>query len=435
MARIAEIALADRAAYRRLAELTDRIGHRLSGSPELDRAIAWAVKSLQNDGQENVHTERVMVPRWVRGRESAQLIAPIQRPLEMLGLGGSIGTPKGGLTAEVLSVSTYEGLEKLGPEAKGKIILFDNPMEDGTKYGQAVIFRASGAAHAAKQGAVGVLVRSVTPRSLRTPHTGSTHYEPNVKPIPAAAVSVEDATLITRLLTAGEKVRVRLEMGARALPDVPSANVIAELRGRERPEEIVVLGAHIDSWDVGQGAHDDGAGCVIVMDALRVLRALGTPPRRTVRVVLFTNEENGLRGAKAYAKEHAAELPHHVAGLEADLGGFRPKGFWIDGAPEAVRRMKGMAKLLGGLGADGIEVSEYTGADVGVLQDAGIATLGLWMDVSTYFDYHHSEADTLDKVDPADLQQAVAATAAMAHLLADDPEPLPQRPPAKASEP
>jgi carboxypeptidase Q len=421
--RILDRALADRTAYVRLAGLTDRIGHRLSGTPALDRAITWAVEGFKSDGQDRVRAEPVMVPRWVRGAESAEIVSPISRRLHLLGLGGSVGTPKGGLTKEVVAVPSFEALEALGSKVKGKIVLFDHPMV-GTGYGDAVPYRTQGAARAAKHGAAAVLIRSITAKSLSTPHTGATRYEEGGAKIPAAALSIEDATLLSRLVASGEKVTVKLAMEAKTLADVPSANVVADLLGRERPEEIVLIGAHLDSWDVGQGAHDDGAGCVMVMEALRILRQIGPPPRRTIRAVLFTNEENGLKGAFEYAKAHASEL--HAAAIEADSGAFAPLGFHADAHPDMMTRLQDLARLLEPLGASTIEASDHTGADLIPLAPTGATLLGLKVEPSTYFDYHHSEADTLDKIDPADLQKDVAALAIMAWALADDPEPLPR---------
>ena len=294
-------ALAENDSYQKLEYLCLFVGHRLSGSPQLVKAIDWAVESLKKDGQENVRREKVMVPHWVRGVESARIVEPRDVPLCMLGLGGSIATPPEGITAQVLVVKDKDELDQRGEEAKGKIVLFNNVMppydpEQGSGYGKAVHFRGKGAIYAAEKGAVACLVRSVTAKSLCTPHTGAMRYQDDVPRIPAAAITVEDADLIARLNARGVPVVVNLKMEARTLDDAVSANVVAELRGREKPEEIVVIGGHIDSWDVGQGAHDDGAGSVMCMEAINVLRKLNMVPRRTIRVVLWTNEENGLAG-------------------------------------------------------------------------------------------------------------------------------------------
>lgn len=424
--RIIAAARADRRAYARLAELTDGVGARLSGTPALDRAIAWAVARFTADGHP-ARTEAVMVPRWERGVESARLVAPVARDLAMLGLGGSVATPAGGLTAPVVVVRSWDELAARAAEVKGAIVLYDVAMpawteEGGTGYGTVVPFRVGGASAAARLGAVAVLVRSVTARSLRSPHTGAMRYADDAPRIPAAAIATEDADLLARLAAAGP-VRVQLQMSARTLADAPSANVIAELRGRERPDEIVVIGAHLDSWDVGQGAHDDGAGVVHVMTALGLLRELGLTPRRTIRAVLYTNEENGLRGGRGYAAAHVGEP--HVAAFESDSGGFAPRGFSATVGDDAGRlaTLVELGGLLAPLGATAIEVGE-AGADVSPLVSQGVLGLGLRVDGRTYFDYHHSAADTLDKVDPAALADGVAALAVMAYVLADLEPPV-----------
>ncbi len=430
--RIIEAARARSTAFERLRELTDGVGHRLSGSPALDRAVEWADKSLKADGHDNVRREKVMVPHWDRGAESAEIVSPVRRPIAILGLGGSEGTPKRGIEGDVLVVRSFDELEKAGEQVKGKIVLYDVPMrpydeEKGSGYGEAVPFRSSGPSRASKLGAKAVLVRSLATASLRTPHTGATRFEDGVKKIPAAAVSTEEAALIARLAEGGAPVRLRLAMGARQLPDAPSANVIAEIVGREKPDEIVLIGAHLDSWDVGQGAHDDGAGCVMVMQALTTIRSLGLRPRRTIRVVLFTNEENGLAGAKAYAADHAAEIPRHVLGLEADSGGFAPFGFNVEVPKEREAAVQAtvaqIAKLLEPVGALKV-AAEHSGADLIPLVKQGMPGVGYVTAGERYFDYHHSEADTLDKVDPKMLADGVAAIAVLAYVVADLEERL-----------
>jgi Zn-dependent M28 family amino/carboxypeptidase len=430
-ARIIADARADKGGWEKLAHLSDRIGHRLSGSPQLDQAIAWAADAMKRDGHD-VRTEKVMVPHWVRGAESARITAPVQRDLVVLALGGSVGTPKGGVKGRVVVVHDWKELEARKAEVKGAIVLFNVAMpawteEHGSGYGDIVPYRWASASAAAKLGATAVLVRSVTAHSLRTPHTGSMGYAEGVPRIPAAAVTSEDAELLYRLAAAGE-VKIQLELGARTLPDAPSANVIGELRGREKPDEIVLIGAHIDSWDVGQGAHDDGAGCVHVMQALTVLRRLGLQPRRTIRVVLFTNEENGLRGGTGYAEAHAAEVGKHVAALETDAGGYKPIGLEV-AVPEARRekvtaQVADLLSLLAPIGATKVETSDHAGADITPLTRQGVIGLGLRTDGRTYFDIHHTPADTLDKVDPAALADGVSAVAVIAYVLADLPEPI-----------
>lgn len=438
--RILEAADKDEGGWKKLQHLTDRIGHRLSGSAALDQAIAWAIAAMKADGLDDVHGEKVMVPKWVRGEEWGRLAAPVDRPLALIGLGGTVATAKKGLAGEVVVVGNFDELDRLGAAGvKGKIVLFNHPMrawnqKDGPGYGEAAPYRTRGPSRAAKLGAIAALVRSVTNRSLSSPHTGATSFEKDVKPIPAAAVSIEDAELIARLAAAGEKVTVRLRTSGKHFKDVPSQNVIAEIRGREKPDEVVVIGGHIDSWDVGQGAHDDGGGCVIVMQALAVLRQLGLTPRRTIRVVLFTNEENGLKGATQYVADHEAEMKSHVLALEADTGVFAPQGFQIAGDADAIRRATDIASLLQPIGANRIE-SGHTGADVGELVDRGVVGLGLWMDSSTYFDYHHSQADTLDKIRPEDLRRDIAAVAVMAYVVADMPDRIGVAPPPEPKKP
>ena len=428
--KILAAAHADRAAYHKLSYLTDRIGNRLSGSPALERAIAWAAQAMKDDGHD-VRTEKVMVPHWVRGAEAAELTQPIARPLHVLGLGGTVATPKAGITAPVVVVHDWAELDAKQAQVKGAIVLYDVAMptwteDNGAGYGETVQYRGAGASRAAKYGAVAVLMRSVTARSLRTPHTGALNYADGVAKIPALAVTVEDSMLIARLAAEGA-VTVHVRSDAQTLPDAVSANVIGELRGRDKPEEIVVIGGHIDSWDVGQGAHDDGAGAVMMMQALTTLRKLGLTPRRTIRVVLFTNEENGLRGGLAYAKDHAAEAPATVLAVESDSGGFAPRGFSVQTRPDLQDKVKArvtdIASLLRPISATRV-IAGHGGADIGPLAQSGVTLAGLDTDGRTYFDIHHTDADTLDKVDPAALADDVAAVAALAYVVAEMPERL-----------
>ncbi len=430
--RIVRATLADNDAYDKLEHLCLQIGHRLSGSPQLEQAIDWAVTALINDGQENVHRERVMVPHWVRGRESATMIKPRIEPLHILGLGGSVATSAEGITAPVVVVADEEELDALGPGAKGKIILFNNPMPkydptQGAGYGSTVRFRSRGARLASEKGAVGCLVRSVTAQSLRSPHTGAMQYGDAQVKIPAAAVSTEDAEMIARLQRRGVAVVVNLKMEAKTLADAPSANVIGELRGSTRPDEIIVIGGHIDSWDVGQGAHDDGGGCVIAMEAINVLRKLKMIPKRTIRVVLWTNEENGLRGGKAYASEHAAEMDKHIAAIEADSGIFEPKGYSVVCADKqreeiAAGQMRDILSLFSGSIGRMTVPTGWAGADISPMKKSGVVLMGHRVEGSKYFNYHHTHADTIDKVDPQELSQNVAVLATVAYILADMPE-------------
>ena len=421
--RIIAAALSDSGAYSRLAQLTDKFGHRLSGSASLEQALDWIIVEMTRDGLENVRGEPVMVPRWVRGRESATLVSPRPLQLHMLGLGGSIATPRRGITAPVLVVTSFDDLATKAGQARGKIVLFDVPF---TNYGATVQYRSRGAVEAAKVGAVAALIRSVASNSMQNPHTGAMRYDTAVRKIPAAALSVEDAAMLHRMYDRGERVVVTLKMEARTHPDAMSRNVVAELVGREKPDEIVVLGGHIDSWDVGQGAMDDGGGSVAAWEAVRLLKRLGLRPRRTLRVVLWTNEENGLRGATAYRDAHLAEIPRHVMAMESDAGVFAPEGFSVDGSPEAVTMVAGLAPLLESIGATRIRAGG-AGADVGPITALGVPGLGLQVEGTRYFWYHHSEADTMDKLDPREVAQCVAAMAVMAYVIAEMPETLPRR--------
>jgi carboxypeptidase Q len=420
--RLIAAATADSAAFARLTLLTDAFGHRFSGSESLERAIDWILTEMRADSLENVRGEPVMVPRWVRGNESLRLLAPRPRSLPMLGLGGSVATPPEGLTADVLVVGSFDELRERGAEARGKIVLFDVSF---TTYGQTVAYRANGAVEAARAGAVGSLVRSVTPYSQQTPHTGGMRYDSAVTRIPHAAITVEDATMMRRMQERGERVRVNLTMSARTLPDVQSRNVVAELRGSERPDEVVVLGGHIDSWDVGTGAMDDAGGSVAAWEAVKLMRRLGLRPRRTVRVVLWTNEENGLRGANAYRDAHRAELDGHVLAIESDAGVFRPTGFNFTGSDSAFAIVRSIGALLAPIGADTV-TRPGGGADIGPLMALGVPGMGLAVDGTRYFWYHHTDADTIDKLDPAEVARCVAALAVMAFIVADLPDPLPR---------
>ncbi|HEX5707424.1 MAG TPA: M20/M25/M40 family metallo-hydrolase [Pyrinomonadaceae bacterium] len=418
-ARIIGAALTDDTAYRRLAYLCDRIGHRLSGSPQLEQAIAWALSEMRRDGLDRVRAEKVMVPRWVRGEESAELIEPAARKLSMLGLGNSVGTPPEGITAEVVVVRSFDELDALGERVRGKIVLYNVPF---TTYGATVRYRGSGASRAARHGAVAALVRSISPTSLQTPHTGSLGYAEDQPKIPAAALTIEGAEMLQRMQERGERMLLRLRMEAKFLPDSESANVVAELRGRERPDEVVLISGHYDSWDVGQGAHDDGGGSIAAWEALRLLKRLGLRPRRTIRVVLYTNEENGLRGGNAYRDAHRSELANHVLAVESDSGVFRPTGFGLaESAPLQSRAdMRELATLLKTIGADRINPNGG-GADIGPIMREGVLGASLDVDGSRYFDYHHTHADTFDKVNPQELALCVAAMAVMAYAVADAP--------------
>ncbi len=412
--RIIAAAQADSAAaWNRIAELTDRFGHRLSGSVALEQAIDWTVDAMKRDGLDNVKKEAVMVPHWVRGEESLDLVLPRKQRLPMLGLGGSIGTPKGGITAEVMVVASFEELKARASEAKGKIVLYDAEWRD---YGYNGAFRRLGAIEAARAGAVASLARAAGPYSMRTPHTGSMSYDSTVTRIPHASVTAEDAMMMRRMIARGQKVGVTLTMNAQTLPDAQSHNVMGELRGREKPNEIVVMGGHIDSWDVGQGAMDDAGGVVVAWEAIRLLKKLGLTPRRTIRAVGWTNEENGMRGGNAYRDMHKQE-PHQLA-IESDGGVFSPLGFGFTGTPEARKAVEAIGSLLVPIGAGKIGPSGG-GADIGPIMATGVPGMGLEVDGTRYFWFHHTDADTPDKLDPKEVQRCVAVMAVMAYIAAD----------------
>jgi carboxypeptidase Q len=414
----------DSSAHLRLGQLVDTFGHRLSGSASLEAAIDWILEEMKADGLQNVRGERVMVPHWVRGTESAELVKPRPVRLPMLGLGGSVATPQRGITAPVLVVTSFDDLRERADQARGKIVLFDVPF---TTYRETVRYRVDGATAAARAGAVASLIRSVAPFSIRSPHTGVMRYDSTVARIPAAALTVEDAEMLHRFQDRGQPIVLTLRMGARSLPDAPSRNVVAEVVGRERPDQVVVLGGHIDSWDVGQGAMDDGGGVVAAWQAVKLIHSLGLRPRRTVRVVLWTNEENGGRGAQAYRDAHAAELKQHVLAMESDNGTFAPHGFRFSGSDAALARVQQVGALLQPIGAGKVtKETESPEADIAPLVERGVPGAGLDVERSRYFWFHHSEGDTLDKVDPAELARCVAALAVMAYVMADLPEPLPR---------
>lgn len=418
--RLIEESLSSSFAWNRLAELTDTIGNRLSGTPELDRAIQWAVAAMQRDGLENVHTEPVMIPKWVRGSESAEILQPSKHRIAMLGLGGSVATPLAGIEAEALVVRSLEELDAHAAKARGRVVVFNVPY---TSYGQTRPIRTNGPSRAAAHGAVAALVRSIGPPGLRLPHTGGLSYTAGTPEIPAAAIATEDADRFQRMADRGDRIVVRLRMEAHFDADVPSANVIGEIRGSERPDEVVVLGGHLDSWDVGAGASDDGAGCIATWDALRLMKKLGMRPRRTVRVVLWTNEENGTRGGLGYRDAHAAELARHIVMLEADDGLFPPVSFGFSGNDKGRATVRAIASLLSRLSADTVTTSGG-GSDIGPSVDAGGIPAMSYDGTGQYFVLHHTEADTVDKIDPTDVSRAAAAIAVMAYVIADLPTRL-----------
>jgi hypothetical protein len=434
-----DAALADQDGYARLGYLCDRIGNRLSGSASLPKAVEWSAAEMKKIGLENVQTPPVKVPHWVRGSESAVLLSPVEKKLHMLGLGLSVGTPVGGITANVVVVPDWDALTKLGKDGvTGKIVVFNAPY---VNYGVTVAYRALGASRAAELGAVAVLVRSVTPLAMQTPHTGALTYEPNKPQIPAAAISIEDAMMLQRMQERSEPIKVHLEMQGHMEPDADSNNVVGEIRGSDKPDEIVVLGGHIDSWDVGQGAQDDGSGIMATLEAAALIKKLGLHPKRTVRVVFWVNEENGGRGGEAYKVWAGGSVKNHVAAIEMDSGAEKPVGFGYGAFPrqrlrpgetvspppkltpeqeQSVAVCKQIALLLERIEA-GKVAGSGGGADIGPLMREGVpglspSTVGLH-----YFDWHHTEADTVDKVNPDDFRKNIAVLAVLTYVLADMP--------------
>lgn len=420
--RLIQAATADSFAYQRLTYMVDQFPARLSGSANLERAHDWMIAEMRKDGLQNVRGEPVMVPHWVRGRESLELLSPQGDTLQLLGLGGSVGTPADGIEADVLVVSSFDELKQRAADARGKIVLFDVPF---TTYGQTVQTRVNAAVEAAKAGAVAALIRSVTPFSMKTPHTGTMSYDNAVTKIPAAAITVEDAMMLHRMQQRGEKLRVRLKMEARTLADAPSRNVVAEIVGREFPDQVVVFGGHTDSWDVGQGAMDDAGGVVAAWEAVRLMHKLGLRPRRTVRLVGWTNEENGLQGGNGYRDTHRSEIDKHVFAIESDAGVFKPLGFGVTASDSAFAIVKQIGKLLDKIGAGEI-TRGGGGADIGPIMALGVPGAGLNVDGTKYFWYHHTDADTIDKLDPHEVNLCIAAMAILAYVIADLPEPLPR---------
>jgi len=423
--RLVTSALSNTRAYETLSYLTDEIGARPSGSANAAQAVAWTTSQFRAWGID-VRTEKVTVPHWVRGDERARLVSHNNQKIVLTALGGSIATPAQGLTADVIEVSSYDELKQLGTKVKGKIVFYNNPMDlelvkarhSFEAYSRVVIYRGSGASRAAEYGAVAALIRSVASASLRTPHTGAMRYDPKQPKIPSAAMTTEDAELVHRLLARGDRVRMHVVLTPKTLPDVESANVIAEIRGSEHPEEIVLIGGHLDSWDLGTGAIDDGSGVAMVMETMRLVKESGLRPKRTIRAVLFMNEENGLNGGRAYFAGHRNEK--HIAAIETDAGAAAPTGFTTTLKGTALDAIVAKTAALDRVGAHRFEYAAQTGADTSFLIEAGVAGFGLVPDPLHYFDYHHTPADTLDKIDPQELAQDTAAIAALAWTIAGE---------------
>lgn len=449
LARLRDAAVKDDFALKQVAHLSNNIGPRLSGSAQAEQAVKYVADTLRQEGCE-VRLQKVMVPHWVRGVETAELVAfPGQAPgtrqkVMVTALGGSVATPAEGITADVVVASSFDDLETLGKsKIEGKIVLFTAKFDDALAkqgqadkaYGQVTPFRRNGASAAAKLGAVAAINTSAGGGGNRLPHTGGMSYAAEGPKIPAAATTDEDTDLISYLVKQGT-VRMHLTLTPKSLPDVESYNVIADVKGSEHPEEIVIISGHLDSWDLGTGAIDDAAGLATAMGTIHLIHQLGIKPKRTIRLVAWMNEENGLAGARAYAKEFEAELAKHVAAIEADSGGGRPLGIRAQATDAAIATLDPLSTVLKPIGAGVLyPTREANGADLRPMSLKGVPTFAPLQDVRSYFTYHHTAADTFDKVVPKDLAECTAAVAVLALALASMKDAIPQNPPAQPERP
>lgn len=437
--RLQEAALKSDYAYRQVAYLSNNIGPRLSGSPQAQRAVEYVADEMRRLGLE-VKLEKLMVPHWVRGLETGELVEwPGRAPqttqkVALTALGGSVATPPEGITAEIVVVNSFDELTRMGRErVAGKIVLFNVRFDQqmaaqghgGEAYGEVIGYRGRGQSAAARLGAVASLIRSIGGAEYRIPHTGALRYADDAPKVPAAAVTAEDADLMAHL-TAQGKVRLHLVLTPQTLPNAVSYNVIADIKGSERPEEIVIVSGHLDSWDLGTGAIDDAAGVAVAMQAAQLVKQLRLRPRRTIRVIAWMNEENGLVGGRTYAQDYASEIPNHYAAIESDRGAGHPLGFEVVAKPDALPLLTPISNVLRSSGAGLSRLVDDSEADISPLSAAGVPAFGLWQDTRTYFNYHHTAADTLDKVNPAELAENAAVMAVLAYGLANLPKPLPR---------
>ncbi|KAG5895325.1 hypothetical protein JTB14_000597 [Gonioctena quinquepunctata] len=410
--------------YKELADFVDKFGARLSGTQNLEDSIDYMLDLMKEKGLENVHGENVSVPHWLRGDESAELLEPRKAKVAVLSLGSSIGTPEGGITAEVLVVRSFDELEQanFSQAAKGKIVVFNFQFEG---YGKSVVYRSHGAAHAAKYGAVAALIRSVTPYSMYTLHTGQQDYENNITKIPAVCITVEDAKLLQRYQDREQKIVIRLNTQTQILPDSISRNVVGEVIGSEKPEKVVIVSGHIDSWDVGVGAMDDGGGAFISWYALNVIKGLDLRPKRTMRAVLWTAEEPGLVGVQAYNEAHKDDLDDFTFVMESDEGTFTPLGIEYSTGKKGGCIMKEILRLLAPINATRAEYSDSVGSDITIWAKK-IPTGSLLNANEKYFWYHHSSSDTMDVLDPDALDKSAAVWASVAYVIADLKDEFPR---------
>src|SRR5882724_2789190 len=437
--RLQQAALNSDYAFRQVAHLANNIGPRLSGSAQAAKAVEYVANELKGVGCQ-VQLEKVMVPHWVRGEEPAALAQfPGQaenttQKIVLCALGASVATPADGIIAEVIAVRNFDELKSL-PRDKvtGKIVLFNYPFDKqmaaegrgGEAYGEAVVYRSDGPSAAARQGAVACLIRSVGGADYRLPHTGQTDYANDAPKIPAGAVTAEDADLIAALVRQGA-VRLKLLLTPQTLPDVESYNVIGDIKGSEHPEQVIVVSGHLDSWDLGTGAIDDGAGVAVSMETANLVQKLHLKPKRTIRVIAWMNEENGLAGSKQYAKDHASEFANHFATMETDGGAGHPIGLNIKAKPEVKAMLKPVAAILQESGAGILSLAEHAGADIEPMEKAGVPAFAPIEDSRFYFNYHHTAADTLDKIVPKELAENAAVVAVLAYSLANMEQPLPR---------
>ncbi len=433
---VRDAALASDYAWGQLAHLTENIGPRPSGSPQAQAAAEYVAAEMRKLGLD-VRLEPAFVSHWIRGEEKGELVefpGQVSQTIQKIILttiSGSTATPAAGITADVVVVHNFDELTALGRDrVAGKIVLFNVPYDERKAvagyafdaYGEAVVYRGRGGKAVADLGGVGSLIRSVGGADYRLPHTGFSYPAP----VPAAALAAEDADLVEHLAAQG-RVRMHLTLTPQSLPDTTGYNVVADIKGSEHPEQIVVVSGHLDSWDLGRGAIDDGAGVVISMATAEVLQRLHLRPRRTLRVIAWMDEENGGGGHDAYAKSHAAELANHVAAIESDAGAGHPLGYVIKMSSTAATALQPIVDVLRPVGSTILRPSNYSpGSDISPLVDAGVPGIGIMEDGRKYFDYHHTAADTLDKVDPRELRENAAAMAVMGYALANTPDPLPR---------
>ncbi|XP_012260575.2 carboxypeptidase Q-like [Athalia rosae] len=401
--------------WQELSMFVDTFGPRFTGTQNLENAIDYMLNRSVNEGLQNVHGEYAVVPHWVRGAESATLLQPRVQKISMLGLGYSLGTVSQGITASAIVVKSFDELQQRQREIPGKIVVYN---QEYVSYPKTVKYRSRGASEAAKYGAVAVLIRSITPFSIYSPHTGMMSYEPNVTKIPAACITVEDATLLNRIADRGEELVINIKMEAQNLPSVKSRNTIAEIIGEERPEKVVVVSGHLDSWDVGQGAMDDGGGAFIAWNALRMLNSLNLRPRRTLRTILWTGEELGIIGAQQYIKEHQAEKGNLQFVMESDMGTFTPIGLAFTGSREVGCILEKVMSLMGAINATRL-TTPHEGPDIEGWVDMGVPGASLWNANSKYFWYHHSNGDTMAVEDPHALDLGTALFAAVSYIMGD----------------